>query len=126
MKRSTPLLLLIIVALCAGIIAGMSRPAWAAKQRVVWTAPTQNTDGTPLTDLAGYRVEWGSCLADKTTFGTYQAGINVGASATSAWIYPTGLNPVCVRLYAINSKNVLSVPAYASGPTPPVLSKPIH
>lgn len=24
-----------------------------------WDAPTQNTDGTPLTDLAGYRVYWG-------------------------------------------------------------------
>ncbi|MEX0708005.1 MAG: putative Ig domain-containing protein [Woeseia sp.] len=25
-----------------------------------WTAPTQNTDGTPLTDLAGYRIYWGT------------------------------------------------------------------
>ena len=24
-----------------------------------WTAPTQNTDGTPLTDLAGYRIYFG-------------------------------------------------------------------
>jgi hypothetical protein len=25
-----------------------------------WTAPTQNEDGSPLTDLAGYRVYWGT------------------------------------------------------------------
>ncbi len=25
-----------------------------------WTPPTQNTDGSPLTDLAGYRVYWGT------------------------------------------------------------------
>jgi hypothetical protein len=25
-----------------------------------WTAPTQNVDGTALTDLAGYRVYWGT------------------------------------------------------------------
>lgn len=25
-----------------------------------WTPPTQNTDGSPLTDLAGYRVRWGT------------------------------------------------------------------
>jgi len=25
-----------------------------------WTAPTENVDGTPLTDLAGYRVHWGT------------------------------------------------------------------
>jgi len=24
-----------------------------------WAAPTQNTDGTPLTDLAGYKIYWG-------------------------------------------------------------------
>lgn len=26
---------------------------------LTWTAPTQRTDGSPLTDLAGYRVYWG-------------------------------------------------------------------
>jgi hypothetical protein len=26
---------------------------------LTWTAPTQNTDGTPLTDLAGYNVYYG-------------------------------------------------------------------
>jgi hypothetical protein len=25
-----------------------------------WTPPTQNTDGSPLTDLAGYRIYWGT------------------------------------------------------------------
>lgn len=27
---------------------------------IAWTAPTQNTDGSPLTDLAGFRVRWGN------------------------------------------------------------------
>jgi hypothetical protein len=27
---------------------------------VTWTAPTLNEDGTPLSDLAGYRVRWGT------------------------------------------------------------------
>ena len=26
---------------------------------VMWTPPTENTDGTPLTNLAGYKVYWG-------------------------------------------------------------------
>lgn len=26
---------------------------------LTWTPPTENTDGTPLTNLAGYRVHWG-------------------------------------------------------------------
>lgn len=29
-----------------------------------WQAPTQNTDGTPLTDLAGYRIYYGADPAD--------------------------------------------------------------
>lgn len=100
--------------------------AQAAKIRVTWVAPARNSDGTPLIDLAGYRIEWGSCLADGITFGTYQAGINVPATATSAWIYPTGINQVCARLYAINSKQVLSLPAYGSGPAPVKLPRPTH
>ena len=27
---------------------------------LTWTAPTQNTDGTPLTDLAGFKVHYGA------------------------------------------------------------------
>jgi hypothetical protein len=27
---------------------------------LTWTPPTQNTDGSPLNNLAGYRVYWGT------------------------------------------------------------------
>lgn len=113
------LLVLFVVAIFAPLYA------FAAKIRVTWVAPTQNNDGSPLTNLIGYRIEWGSCTANGA-FGTFQAGINVAAPATSAWIYPTALNPVCARVYSIASGNVLSAPAYASGPTPYTLSKPTH
>jgi len=39
---------------------------------LVWSAPTTNTDGTPLTDLAGYKVHYG------TTHGSYSNTITVG------------------------------------------------
>lgn len=29
-----------------------------------WTAPTTNTNGTPITDLAGYRIEYGTTSSD--------------------------------------------------------------
>lgn len=32
--------------------------------RLSWQAPTENVDGTPLTDLAGYRVYYGNSEAD--------------------------------------------------------------
>ena len=31
-----------------------------------WDAPTTNTDGSPLTDLAGYRVRWGNASGSYT------------------------------------------------------------
>lgn len=101
-------------------------PAHAAKMFVTWVAPTKNTDGSPLTDLAGYRVEWGSCSAPNV-FGTFQAGVNVAATVTRTAIYPTNLAVVCAHVFAINSKNVLSAPSNTgSGTPPPTLSKPVH
>ena len=123
MKRI--LTLVAAIATLVVLLFGLIHSAHAAKMSVTWIPPTKNTDGSPLTNLTGYRVEWGSCNADGS-FGVYQAGINVAAPATATWIYPTGINPVCARLYSINANNVLSAPAYASGPVPITLSQPAH
>jgi len=40
-------------------LSGTSRAA-----TVSWEAPTSNTNGTPLTDLAGYRIYYGSSPED--------------------------------------------------------------
>jgi PKD repeat protein len=50
----------------------------AAQVRLTWTAPTTNADGTPLTDLAGYRVYFG--LASRR----YGAPIDVGRTTSYA------------------------------------------
>ena len=42
-----------------------------------WTAPTQNEDGTTLTDLAGYKIYWG------TTPGVYTKSVSVDAGLTT-------------------------------------------
>ena len=34
-------------------------PATTGAAELTWTAPTQNEDGTPLTNLAGYKVRYG-------------------------------------------------------------------
>jgi hypothetical protein len=38
----------------------------SASYTVSWTPPTQNEDGTPLTDLAGYRIYYGMVAGDYT------------------------------------------------------------
>lgn len=40
--------------LCALLL--FAAPAWAGHRTASWTAPTTNEDGSPLTDLAGYRL----------------------------------------------------------------------
>lgn len=45
------------------LLAALLLPAIAAAQgsaMLEWTPPTRNTDGTPLTNLAGYAVRWGA------------------------------------------------------------------
>src|ERR1700690_1811631 len=43
---------------------------------LTWTPPTTNTDGTPLTDLAGYNVYYG------TSSRSYGSPVNVGNAIT--------------------------------------------
>ena len=38
----------------------MTTPSTAGILDATWTAPTMNTDGSPLTDLASYRVYYGT------------------------------------------------------------------
>src|SRR4026208_2002987 len=47
--------LLIAVLILAAVVAGRASVE-AASLSVTWTAPTTNANGTPLTDLSGYRV----------------------------------------------------------------------
>jgi hypothetical protein len=48
----------------------------AAALQLAWEVPTTNTDGTPLTDLAGYKIHYG------TAPGSYTTTIDVGNQTT--------------------------------------------
>lgn len=82
-----------------------------AKVQVELVTPTQNEDGTTLTDLAQIKVSWGTC--NGSAFGTYQASVILPFTQTgvklTTFIYPTGLTRVCAVAYAINSSGVSSV-----------------
>jgi len=51
--------LLIAVLILAAVVAGRASVE-AASLSVTWTAPTTNANGTPLTDLSGYRIYLGT------------------------------------------------------------------
>ena len=50
----------------------LSPYADAAQIKLAWDPPTKNADGTPLTDLSGYKIYWG------TSSGTYENSADVG------------------------------------------------
>lgn len=45
-----------------------------------WTAPTQNEDGTTLTDLAGYKLYWG------TASGVYTSEVDIADPAVTTYV----------------------------------------
>jgi hypothetical protein len=42
------------------------KPPASATATLSWTAPTENTDGTPITDLAGFRILYGTKPSELT------------------------------------------------------------
>ncbi|UFS71077.1 hypothetical protein LPW11_02545 [Geomonas sp. RF6] len=61
----------VVAAVLAVTLAGAPE-AQAATATLTWSAPTTNSDGSSLTDLAGYKVYVG------TSSGSYQPGVDVG------------------------------------------------
>ena len=47
---------------------------------LTWTAPTENTDGSPLTDLAGYKIYWG------TSQGNYSNSVTLMNPGLSTYV----------------------------------------
>lgn len=57
----------------------LASAAGAGEMDITWTAPTKNCDGTPLTNLSGYALQWG------------QSGAQLPAGALTYKV--TGLTP---------------------------------
>jgi hypothetical protein len=79
-----------------------------------WTPPTENEDGTPLMDLAGYKIYWGTSPGDYT----HSATIN-NAGITSYIV--DNLNPGTYEFVA-TSFNTVGVESAFSAPTTKVLN----
>lgn len=67
----------IIIAL---LLIALPTRVFAANMTVTWEAPTTNEDGSPLTDLAGYKVYYG------TDSNSYQSVVDVGDVLTYSLI----------------------------------------
>lgn len=116
--------ILIALACLLGSAAYAQTPCPAGAACLSWTPPTQNTDGTPLTDLAGYRIVYGTSA---TTLTQVVQVANAGITAYNL----TGLTPAtyffAVRAYTptaesansnVVSKTITNTPMPVI-PTPP-------
>lgn len=61
-----------------------------------WQAPTENVDGTPLTDLAGFNVYWGNSSRNYT-------GNQLLAANVREWDLPLGSGTYYLALTAIDA-----------------------
>ena len=86
---------LIFVVICSATTA-----ARAGQAILTWDPPTTNSDGSPLTDLAGYKVYYGP------TSGNYSAVIDV-ANVTGYTV--TGLNDNATYYFATTAYNTSSI-----------------
>jgi hypothetical protein len=89
-----------LLAGCGGGSGGSATPAPADTSgtlQLSWDAPSENTDGSPLDDLAGYRIYYG------TASGRYDHSVTIaGADATGYTLdhLPAGTYYAVVKAYA--------------------------
>lgn len=81
--------------LAAFAIAVTSTTSGTGNATLSWVTPTQNTDGSTLTDLSGYRIYYGSSANSLTS------SVNVSASATSYTV--SGLTNGTTYYFAMTS-----------------------
>ncbi len=98
----------IIVGTVIVFLAWMSG-AFAADVRLAWEAPVSNTDGTPLTDLAGYKVSRGAASL------VYTETRDVGNVTNYLW---TGLAGGTLTWVPTYTASVTSTTMTITWPTP--------
>jgi len=74
-----------------GVTGGSGGSGGTTTGTLSWNAPTTNTDGSALTDLAGYKVYYG------TVSGTYAGSINMAGKNSTSLSVATLASTVPVR-----------------------------
>lgn len=98
-----------LAAILIGLMFLYSLRAEAGTASLSWTAPTTKADGSPLTDLASYSVEWGTCSS-----GAF--GSPIGAKSLPATTTTTVIDPLAPGDYAFRVKAVRAVTASVNAP----------
>ena len=84
--------------------SGVNPPTASSRALTInWTAPTENTDGTPLTDLSGYDIHYG------TSSGNYTQSVSVSNPGIATYVVDN-LTPgtYYISVAAVNSQGTES------------------
>ena len=74
---------------------------------LTWTPPTENDDGTPLTDLAGYRIYWG------TSSGVYPNSVTLNNPGLTSYVVEN-LSPGTYEFVATSVNSAGTESAYSN------------
>jgi fibronectin type 3 domain-containing protein len=99
------LLLAVIISACGdgGSIPVTSNQVSFGSATLSWTPPTQNTDGSPLTDLASYKIYYGN------ESGNYHTSIQINNNGMTVYVVKhLTSNTYYFVMTAINSSGVES------------------
>lgn len=93
-------------------------PAPTGMVRLTWVAPTQYTDGTPLTGLTGYRISFGlSTLTQTIDVGPAVTAYDITGLAVGTW--QLGVQAMAGGVLSAMS-NIATKTIVADAPPPPV------
>jgi len=91
--KKTSFVIFVVFVIFMGLLGGVSE-AGTSSVTLQWDAPTTNEDGTPLTDLGGYKLYWGH------ETGVYTKSMDVGDVTTyTVSGLPDGLYYFAVTAY---------------------------
>ncbi len=96
-------------------VAQVSLPAFSLSVQAVasgsamlsWTPPTQNTDGSPLTNLKGYKIYWG------TAPGNYSNSVTLDLPGVASYVVES-LLPNTTYYFVVTARNTSNVESQLS------------
>jgi hypothetical protein len=102
----------------------LTAPLWAqGNATITCTAPTQNTDGTLLTNLTGFKFYHGVGVAQPTTWpdvrtvtGAVCAYVWTGLPAGTHWFTATATTPTAESAFSNVASKVIAVTPVVPGP----------
>ena len=92
-----------------GSAGATSPPSTDKTTTLSWSAPTRNSDGSPISNLAGYTLHYGTASQD------YTGSIEITNPTATSYVVSAGTFPAGTYYFAISAYNAQQVSSSMSG-----------